>query len=223
MTFDIITLFPDMFSGPFSMSMIKRGIDNSLIEMNFHHLRDYASDKHKTVDDTPYGGGKGLVLKVDVMDKAITSVRELRKKAKLSRVVLMTPKGTTFNQEKAIEFSKLDNLVLICGHYEGFDERIRSLVDEEISIGNFVLTGGEIAAMAICDATARLIPGVLSEESPDVESFMTKDENGNYLLEYPQYTKPPLYHEMAVPEILLSGNHGEIEKWRKANSKISHE
>lgn len=223
MIFDIITLFPDMFTGPFSMSMVKRGADKGLIEINFHHLREYASDKHKTVDDTPYGGGKGLLLKVDVMDKAIEDVKKIRDRITSSKVVLMTPKGQTFNQDKAIEYSKYDNLILICGRYEGFDERIRTLVDEEVSIGNFVLTGGEIAAMAIIDATARLVPGVLSEESPDVESFMAKDDQGNFFLEYPQYTKPPVYNGMTVPEVLLSGNHGAIEKWRKENSKISDE
>jgi len=205
------------------MSMVKRGADKGLIEINFHHLREYASDKHKTVDDTPYGGGKGLLLKVDVMDKAIEDVKKIRDRITSSKVVLMTPKGQTFNQDKAIEYSKYDNLILICGRYEGFDERIRTLVDEEVSIGNFVLTGGEIAAMAIIDATARLVPGVLSEESPDVESFMAKDDQGNFFLEYPQYTKPPVYNGMTVPEVLLSGNHGAIEKWRKENSKISDE
>jgi len=217
MQFNIITLFPEMFDGPFSASMVKRASDRGLINIQLSHLRGYAEGKHQIVDDTPYGGGKGMVLKVDVMDKAISDARE--KSQGKTRVILLTPKGETFNQKKAIEFSSLDCLILVCGHYEGFDERIRKLVDEEISLGNFVLTGGEIPAMAIVDSTARLVPGVLSEESPDIESFMQQNEKGEYLLEYPQYTRPAEYNGLKVPDVLLSGNHQAVEKWRKENSK----
>ncbi len=225
MKYDIITLFPEMFEGPLSVSMIKRAADKGLIEINYHHLRDYASDKHKIVDDSPCGGGKGLVLKVDIMDKAISAVKKMKNKIKKEkqRVILMTPKGQRFNQDKAIELARdYDRIILVCGHYEGFDERIREhLADEEISLGDFVLTGGEIPAMAIVDATARLIPGVLSEGSAESETFMQKDESGEYLKEYPQYTRPVDYKGWKVPEVLLSGNHAEIEKWRREHQKYN--
>jgi len=214
MKFDILTLFPNMFSGPLSESIISRAKEKGLIEINFHQLRDYSQDKHKNVDDTPYGGGKGMVLRVDVVDKAILDLKSkiLNKKA---RTILLSPRGRTFNQDIAKELTKYESIILICGHYEGFDERVRDLVDEKISIGDFVLTGGEIPAMAVVDAVSRLIPGVISEKSPEEESFMQKDKEGNYLLEYPQYTRPEEYKGKKVPEILLSGNHAEIEKWRK--------
>ena len=220
MKFHIITLFPEMFSGPFSKSILKRAKDKGIFDIQIHQLRDYAPDKHKTVDDTPYGGGKGMVLKVNVVDDAINSVKSEKLKGKGSyRTLLMTPQGKRYNQEKAIELTKYDEVILVCVHYEGFDERIRSLVDEEVSIGDFVLTGGEIPAMAIVDSVARLLPGVLSEESPDKESFMQKDKEGNYLLEYPQYTRPVEFNGEKVPDVLLSGNHAEIEQWRALNSK----
>lgn len=246
MNFHIITLFPEMFS-PLNESIIKRAQEKKLINIFFHQLRDYTIDKHKTVDDTPYGGGKGMVLKVDVMDRAISDVKLkisdcapvipapssiIPAKAGIlnhktpdlvwdnsTRTILLTPKGRRFNQDKAKQLTKYDNIVLICGHYEGFDERIRSLVDEEISIGDFVLTGGEIPTMAVVDATSRLVPGVLSETSADTESFMEKNELDNYLLEAPQYTRPLEFKGMKVPNILLSGNHAEIAKWRKDQQK----
>ena len=220
MEFNIITLFPEMFSGPLSESIIRRAQEKGSISVKLHQLRDYAGGRHKTVDDTPYGGGKGMVLKVDVVDKAINSVKSEKLKAKSKiRTILLSPRGERLNQDKAKELARYDNLILICGHYEGFDERVRDLVDEEISIGDFVLTGGEIPAMAIVDAVSRLIPGVLADESPKNESFMQKDAAGNYLLEYPQYTRPIEYREKKVPEILLSGNHAEIEKWRQNKQK----
>jgi len=234
MKFDIITLFPEMFS-PLKVSILKRAEEKGLISINLHNLRDYATDKHKTVDDTPYGGGKGMVLKVDVMDKALSAVIPAKAGIQDSevdpsiprddktRVLLMTPKGARFNQDKAKELLKYDNIVLICGHYEGFDERIRGLVDEEISIGDFVLTGGEIPAMAITDTVARLVPGVLAETSADTESFMEKDELGNFLLEGPQYTRPEDFKGKKVPEVLLSGNHAEIAKWRKNQAKTAEQ
>ncbi|OIN89872.1 tRNA (guanosine(37)-N1)-methyltransferase TrmD [Candidatus Berkelbacteria bacterium CG_4_9_14_0_2_um_filter_42_30] len=240
MEFNIITLFPEMFGacpskleersgGPLSESILKRAQEKDLIKIVLHQLRDYAEGKHKTVDDTPYGGGKGMVIKVDVVDKAISKITRLakakprrkdqRSKFRNKRTILLSPRGRRFNQDIAKELTKYDNLILICGHYEGFDERVRDLVDEEISIGDFVLTGGEIPAMAIVDAVSRLIPGVLADESPENESFMQKDEAGNYLLEYPQYTRPLEYKGKKVPEILLSGNHAEIEKWRQLHRR----
>jgi tRNA (guanine37-N1)-methyltransferase len=220
MKFEVITLFPEMFVGPLSESILKRAQDKGLIEINYHHLREYSLDKHKTVDDTPYGGGKGMVLKVDVMDRAIENVKRKKSKGKnKERIILLTPKGQRFNQGKAIELAKYDRLILICGHYEGFDERIRQLVDEEISIGDFVLTGGELPAMCIIDAVARMTPNVLAEGSEIEETFMEKDENGEYIKEYPQYTRPLEYKGYKVPEILLSGNHAEIKKWRNENKR----
>lgn len=222
MRFDVLTLFPEMFTGPLSESIIKRAHDKGLIEINLHNFRDSAEDKHKTVDDTPCGGGKGMVIKVDVMDKAIMSVQSPKSTVNSRRrVILMGPKGEKFNQEKAIELAhNYDQLILICGHYEGFDERIKeNLVDEEISIGDFVLTGGELPAMCIIDAVSRMVPGVLSEGSADDETFMNKDENGEYLMEYPQYTRPIEYKGWKVPEVLISGDHKKIAEWRNNKMK----
>ena len=220
MKFNIITLFPEMFTGPLSESIIKRAQDKNLIEINYYNLRDFAQDKHKTVDDTPYGGGQGMVLKVDVMDRAITQVKSsssYKVESNKIRTILLTPQGKIFNQEKAIELAhNYDELILVCGHYEGFDQRIReNLIDEEVSIGEFVLTGGELPAMMLVDAISRMVPGVLSPGSADDETFMQKDETGKYLKEYPQYTRPVEYNGWKVPEVLASGNHGEIKKWRE--------
>ncbi|MFA5157843.1 MAG: tRNA (guanosine(37)-N1)-methyltransferase TrmD [Patescibacteria group bacterium] len=219
MKFDIVTLFPQMFDGPLSESIIKRAQEKKLVEIVFHQLRDYSEDKHHNVDDTPCGGGKGMVLRVDVVDKAINSVESRKSKVESARKILLSPKGRTYNQDIAKELSALDNIILICGHYEGFDERIYDLVDDVISIGDYVLTGGEIPAMTIVDSVSRLIPGVLSEDSPESESFMEKDKEGNYLLEYPQYTRPIEYKGKKVPDVLMSGNHAEIEKWRREHMK----
>lgn len=221
MKFDIITLFPQMFDGPLSESILKRAQKDNLIEINYHNLRDYANDKHKTVDDTPYGGGKGMVLKVDVMDKAILNLKSQISKMR-NRTILMTPKGKRLDQDKVIDLAeKYDNLILICGHYEGFDERIRTLADEEISIGDFVLTGGELPAMILVDAISRMIPGVLAEGSPTEETFMQKNEKGEYQKEYPQYTRPEGYKGMKVPEILLSGDHKKIAEWRNQERPVN--
>jgi len=219
MKFDIITLFPEMFKGPLSESILKRAQENKLIKINLHNLRDWAEDKHKTVDDTPYGGGKGMVLKVDVMDNAVKSVKSNALSRK-SRTILLTPQGKRLNQDKVIELSeKYDNLILICGHYEGFDERIREhLIDEEISLGDFVLTGGELPAMCLIDSVSRMVQGVLAAGSTDEESFMHKNEKGEYLKEYPQYTKPAEHNGWKVPEVLLSGDHKKIADWRKDKS-----
>ena len=216
--FDIITLFPNMFDGPFSESIIKRAKNNDLIDIKLHQLRDYATDKHKTVDDTPCGGGPGMVLKVDVVDSALSNIKNKINNQNNNRIVLLSPKGERFTQQKAIELSKYDNIVLLCGHYEGFDQRVHDyLVDEEISIGNYVLTGGEIPAMVIIDAVTRMIPGVIKEESALNESFMPnrsqKPLENNY--DYPVYTRPVEYKGWKVPEVLQSGNHAGIDKWRQ--------
>ncbi|MCL5410994.1 MAG: tRNA (guanosine(37)-N1)-methyltransferase TrmD [Patescibacteria group bacterium] len=216
---NILTLFPQMFTGPLSESIIKRAVEKGVVKINLVNFRDFAEDKRGTVDDTPYGGGAGMVLKVDVIDRAIQNI--VRNKRDDYYIALMTPQGKRFTQEKAETLSQKKKLILICGHYEGFDERIREhLVDEEISLGDFVLSGGEIAAMAITDAIVRLVPGVLGkDESSSEESFSLQDEEGNVLLEYPQYTKPFEYKNWKVPEVLASGNHAEIKKWRLEEAK----
>ncbi len=215
MKITILTLFPQMFEGIFSESIIKHAISKGVVEIDVVNFRDFAEDKHQVVDDTPYGGGAGMVLKVDVMDKAIIQSKVVSQKSSgKERTILMTPQGKPFDQDKAHELAKLDNIVLVCGHYEGFDERIREhLVDEEISLGDFVLSGGEIPAMAIADAVVRLIPGALGKDkSAEDETFSI---DGKRLLEYPQYTRPVEYKGWKVPDVLLSGNHAEIDKWRK--------
>ncbi|MCL2761339.1 MAG: tRNA (guanosine(37)-N1)-methyltransferase TrmD [Desulfuromonadales bacterium] len=213
MKFHILTLFPGMFEGPFSESIIKRGIDKGIISLNFYNIRDYAIDKHKTVDDTPYGGGAGMVMKVEPLMAAIEDVKRL---APGARVIITSPRGVKFSQQMAVDFASEQELIVICGHYEGFDERVKELSGaEELSIGDYVMTGGELAAMVIIDSVARLQPGVLgSEESTISESFC------NGLLEYPQYTRPPEFRESKVPEVLLSGNHKEIERWRRNQSLL---
>jgi tRNA (guanine37-N1)-methyltransferase len=212
MKITILTLFPEMFGGFLSESMIGRAQKNNLLIIDLVNLRDFGLGKHKSVDDTPYGGGAGMVLRVDVVAEAI---KEVKKKNKGAKVILMSPQGATFSQQKAETLATGDNdLILVCGHYEGFDERIRDYVDEEISIGDYVLTGGELAAATIVDAVARLIPGVLGKE----ESFQSESFSDS-LLEYPQYTRPEEYEGKKVPEILKGGNHAEIEKWRQEKAK----
>ncbi|OGD61268.1 tRNA (guanosine(37)-N1)-methyltransferase TrmD [Candidatus Beckwithbacteria bacterium RIFCSPLOWO2_02_FULL_47_23] len=211
MKIDIITLFPKLFDSVFSESLIKRAQTKKIAAIKIHNLRDWSIDKYKTVDDKPFGGGPGMVLKVDVLDRAISG---LRSKIPDPRIILLTPQGQTFNQKIAQRLSSYKNLILICGHYEGYDERIRTLVDEEISIGDYVLTGGEIPAMVIVDAVVRLLPGVVGKEASLLEESFSQN-----LLEYPQYTRPEKYKNMSVPPILLSGNHAEIKKWREEQSK----
>lgn len=218
MKISIITLFPEMFVGPFSESIIKRGIEKGALDINIVQLRDFGVGKHHTVDDTPYGGGTGMLLKVDVMDEALEAVKISGLNKDEQQVVLLDPRGETFVQTKAKEFSRLKHLILICGHYEGYDERIRNLVDQTVSLGDFITTGGEIPAMLITDAVGRLVSGVLKDNATLHESFSISHEENEQLLEYPQYTMPSDYKGMKVPDILLSGNHGEIEKWRKEQS-----
>lgn len=213
MKISILTLFPEMFVGPFSQSIIKRAQEKNLVEITFVNIRDFGIGSHKSVDDKPYGGGTGMVLRVDVVDKAIQFAKG-KVSDKGQKVILLDPRGQTFSQKKAQDFAKLNHLIFVCGHYEGFDERIRNVVDETISIGDFVVTGGEIPAMLISDAVIRLLPGVITEGATENESFSLTSET-KQLLEYPQYTLPQAYHGEEVPAVLLSGNHNEIAKWRK--------
>lgn len=218
MTISVLTLFPEMFEGPFSHSIIKNAIDKKLLHLNFVNIRDFGIGRHKTVDDRPYGGGKGMILRVDVLLNALEFAKNnFKKGAKISRkIVLLDPSGKIYNQKKAREFSTLDHLILICGHYEGFDARIKKYIDEEISVGDYILTGGEIPAMAVIDSVARLKSGVLPQNAVDIESFSNKD--GGAFLEYPQYTRPEDFNNLKVPKILLSGNHQKIKQWRKKES-----
>ena len=207
MIIDILTLFPNFFDNFKTESIIKRAINNNKVIINIHNIRDYATNKHKQVDDYPYGGGAGMVL---MCEPIFNTIENLRKDN--TKVIMMSPSGKTFNQEKAYNLAKEEHIILLCGHYEGFDERIKTIIDEEISIGNFVLTGGEIPAMAIVDAVTRLIPGVISEDSLKDESF------NNNLLDYSTYTKPADFRGLKVPEVLLSGHHKNIEAWRREQS-----
>jgi tRNA (guanine37-N1)-methyltransferase len=217
MKIDILTLFPGMFKGVFSESMVKIARAKGLVELNIHNLRDWTDDRHRTVDDKPYGGGPGMVMKIEPVDRALD---DLKKRGDYPDpvVILLTPQGEKLVQKKAGLLSKKRHVILICGHYEGFDERIRNLVDEEISIGDYILTCGELPAMVLCDSVIRLVPGVLGD--PDClldESFE------NRLLEYPQYTRPDIYRDMKVPEVLLGGNHAEISAWREKQAILRTE
>ena len=203
MKIDVLTLFKDMFNNIFSESIIKRAIDNNLVEINIHNIRDYSKDPHKKVDDTPYGGGAGMVLMCQPIFDAVKSLRTSN-----SKVILLTPSGTLYKQSLALDLSHEEHLIIICGHYEGFDERIKSICDMEISIGDYVLTGGEIPCMVLIDSITRLIDGVIKKESYQNESFTTN------LLDYPTYTKPRVYEALEVPEVLVSGDHEKINKWR---------
>ena len=207
MRFDILTLFPAMFDGPFQASILGKAVDKGLITVNLHNLRDWAEGRHQVTDDTPYGGGDGMVMKVDPIALALA---DLKKQIPQSRVLLMSPQGQPFRQADAERYSRGSGLVFVCGRYEGYDERVRSLVDDEVSLGDFVLTGGELAAAVVLDATARLVPGVLGAPG----SALT-DSFSDGLLEYPQYTRPAEFNGMRVPEVLLSGNHQAIAQWRR--------
>jgi len=240
MKISIITLFPKMIASFFEESIVKKAKDKGLVEIELINLRDFALDSYGAVDDRPYGGGAGMILRVDVLYQAILKIKNQKSKLHLKnqkeKIILTSPKGKLFNQKKAKEYAKLDHLIIVCGHYEGVDERVLNFVDEEVSLGDFVMTGGEIAASAIADAVCRLIPGVLKkEEATEIESFFEvsldklievvgedkilkklkeKEVKKVKLLEYPQYTRPENFLGFKVPKILLSGNHKEIEKWR---------
>ncbi len=207
MKFDVLTLFPEMFE-ILNQSIIGKAIEKELININLINIRDFSKDKHKKVDDTPYGGGAGMVMKPDVVYDAYQSIKD-----KNAKVIYMSPQGKPLNQKKVEELSKENHLIILCGHYEGIDQRVLDkIVDEEISIGDYVLTGGEIPAIVLIDSVSRYVEGVLKEESIKEESF------SNGLLEYPQYTRPEVFEGMKVPEVLLSGHHENIEKWRKEKS-----
>lgn len=204
----ILTLFPDMFRGPFDVSIIKRAKEKGAVAITLVNIRDFAQDKHKSVDEHPYGGGAGMILRVDVVASAIAYAKQLHPEVS-SRIVLMDPQGIPFTQTRAKRLATEAHLIILCGHYEGVDERIRTLVDEELSIGDYVLTCGELPAMVVVDAVTRLLPGVLKKTGATAnESFEGK------LLEYPQYTKPVLFHHKAVPPVVRSGNHKEIADWQ---------
>ncbi len=203
MKIDILSLFPEMYNGPFSESILKRAQENGKVEINIHNFRDYTLDPHSNVDDTPYGGGSGMVLMCQPIFDCINKL-----KTSDSKIIMMTPSGRVYNQQIAYDLSKEKHLIILCGHYEGFDERIRSICDMEISIGDYVLTGGELPSMIMVDSIVRLLPGVIDDESSKNESF------NNGLLDYPVYTKPRVFNGMEVPEILLSGNHAKIDEYR---------
>jgi len=207
MQFDVLTLFPEMFE-PIKQSIIGKAEEKELIKINLINIRDFSKNKHKKVDDTPYGGGAGMVMQADVVYDAYKSV-----KSENAKVIYLTPQGKKLNQKKVVELSKEKHLILVCGHYEGIDQRvIDKIVDEEISIGDYVLTGGEIPAMALIDSISRYVEGVINEESTSEESF------SQGILEYPQYTRPEIFEGEKVPEILLSGHHEKINKWRRCES-----
>ena len=210
MKIDILSLFPEMFDGFLNTSIIKRAIDASLVEVNIHDFREYSLNKHKKVDDYPYGGGAGMVLMPEPIFNAVDDIKKDN-----SLIILCTPQGKTYNQKMAYGLTKEKHIIIICGHYEGFDERIRSICDLEISIGDYVLTGGEVPAMVLVDSITRLIPGVINEQSYLEDSFSSEN---SHLLDYPTYTKPRVYEGMEVPEVLLSGDHKRIEEYRKEES-----
>lgn len=212
MEIDLVTIFPGILEGPFKESMIKRAIDRNLVEISLVDLRKYTHDRHRQVDDTPYGGGCGMILKPEPLFEAVEDLKS-KTMAERTRVILLTPQGQKFNQQMARQLSGEEHLIMICGRYEGVDERVRnSIVDLELSIGDYVLTGGEIAAAVVVDAVVRLLPGFISEEAAANESFSEQ------LLEHPHYTRPPEYRGKKVPDVLLSGNHREIDRWRRQQS-----
>ena len=211
MKIDVLTLFPEMFTGPMDVSIIQRARKNGILNLRVHNLRDYTHDKYKTVDDRPFGGGPGMVLKPEPIFEAVEALA-----GEKTRVVMLTPAGRTFNQSIARELSAHEELLLICGAYEGVDERVREqLVDDEVSIGDFVVTNGSLPAMVLIDAVTRLLPGALGDEQSSVDESFSEG-----MLEYPHYTRPAEFRGMKTPDILLSGNHAEIEKWRREQARI---
>lgn len=212
MKISILTLFPEMFIGPFDHSIVKRAIQKKQIVINFVNIRDFGIGRHKVVDDKPYGGGHGMILRIDVLGKAIDFAKDNNLNNKEQKVVLLSPHGKQFNQKMAKEFSDIKHLILVCGHYEGVDKRIENFIDEEVSVGDFIVTGGEIPAMLVTDAIVRLTKGVLKEGVTEKESFSSN------FLEYPQYTKPAIYKNLNVPGILIGGNHKKIQEWRDKSS-----
>ena len=209
MKIDVLTLFPEMFVGPLDFSMVKRARDAGILDLRVVNLRDYTHDRHKTVDDKPFGGGPGMLLKPEPIFEAVENLANEK-----TRVVMLTPVGRKFNQQIARELSQQEHLLFLCGAYEGFDERVRTLAHDEISIGDFVLTNGALPAMTMIDAITRLLPGVLGDEQSSADESFSHGQ-----LEYPHYTRPAEFRGMKVPDVLLSGNHAEIEKWRREQAK----
>lgn len=230
MHFHIITIFPEIFNSYFNEGILKRAQKNEIIKIIAHNLRDWTTDKHKTVDDTPYGGGAGMVMKIEPLYKAIEALKlqiinyklQINNKSKTqnTKIVILSAKGKKWDQQMAKKYSKLDNIIMVCGRYEGVDERIKKFIDEEISIGDYVLTGGELGAMVMVDSITRLLPGALG----NVESSEDESHTKPGVLEYPQYTRPEVFEmegkKYSVPKVLLSGNHEEIRKWREGKKKI---
>jgi tRNA (guanine37-N1)-methyltransferase len=213
----IVTLFPELFTSPFSQSIIKRAIDKKNVSLEYVNLRDFSTDSYKSVDDHPYGGGHGMILRVDIIDRALQKTKtdpDVRRDDTKTHVILLDPQGEPYKQAKAKELSTFNHLILICGHYEGIDERVRALVDEELSIGDYILTGGEIPAMVVVDSVVRLLPQTLKKREATVDESFTENS-----LEYPQYTRPETYKNLHVPEILLRGNHQKIDQWRKDKAR----
>lgn len=225
MKFDIITIFPEVFEPYFNTGMIWRAKKKKLAKINLHNLRDYSDDARRTIDDRPYGGGPGMILKVEPIYKALKKIKKDNQSLRRIRrgggkIVMMDPAGKKFDQRMAKKYSKLDNVVFLCGRYEGFDKRVEKFIDEKVSVGDYVLTGGELPAMIIVDAVTRLIPGVLNKE----ESLFEETHSKEGYIEYPQYTRPEVFEnkkegKLKVPKVLLSGDHKKIEEWKKKNSK----
>jgi tRNA (guanine37-N1)-methyltransferase len=214
MRIDILTIFPGMFRGPFEESIVKRAMEKGLVQIFLHDIRDYTSDRHRTVDDYPFGGGQGMLMKPEPLFAAVEDVQG--QALERGPIVLLTPQGRLFNQEVAVELARHDRLIIICGHYEGVDARVHEhLATDEISIGDYVLSGGELAAMVVVDAVVRQIPGALGSPLSSAD-----DSFAQGLLEHPQYTRPADFQGMGVPEVLLSGNHGEIARWRHQQSLL---
>lgn len=214
--FDIITIFPEIFDSYFKESLIKRALEKRLIKINIHNLRDYTTDKHRTVDDKPFGGGLGMVLKIEPIFKAVQSLKSKAQSTK-SKIILFSPGAKKFNQKTAYDFSRLDQLILICGRYEGVDERVaKYIADQELSIGDYVLMGGELPAMIVVEAVSRLIPGIVGK-TQFLKERVTK---GKGFVEYPQYTRPESFKNWAVSKVLVSGNHKKIEEWRRKHQKV---
>ena len=212
MRFDLLTLFPEMFTGPLQASLLGKAIEAGVIQIHIHNIRDYAEDRHQVVDDYTYGGGPGMLMKAEPLFKAVEGVKALDSSE--GRVILLTPQGRLFDHDVAVELSQETRLILVCGHYEGVDERVREhLVDDEISIGDYVLSGGELPAMVVVEAVARRLPGVLGSESS-----LAEESHAQGLLEYPQYTRPADFRGWTVPEVLLSGHHAQIAEWRRRQS-----
>ena len=212
MRFDVLTLFPEMFGGPLQAGVLGRAIEAGRVQVHIHNIRDYAEDKHQVVDDYTYGGGPGMLMKAEPLFGAVEAVTALDSPA--GRVILLTPQGRLFDHDVAVELSQESRLILVCGHYEGVDERVREhIVDDEISIGDYVLSGGELPALVVIEAVARRLPGVLGSESS-----LAEESHAQGLLEYPQYTRPAEFRGWTVPEVLLSGHHGQIAEWRRRQS-----